>query len=467
MDAFDKAVSRAIEDELEGLEDEVSSPAASEEVIPKFEFDAEFQTQIAALALRDYDFLRKSAHLLRPEYFENEGEAALTGIVLKHFEKYGEPPSLKVISTVIKQAITDKLLRKELVPVVAGTVKSLAGLAVTSKSFVEEKLVEFAQYQAVSNTILKAVGMLEARKLDQIVGEFKKAVDVGLNDDGDEYDYFDRLKERTEKRADRLAGKMPPQGITTGHLKLDELLYHRGWGRKELSVIMGPAKSGKTAALVSFAQAACLAGHNVLYVTLEVSREVISERFDANFSGEMVKALARNLHTVAHEIETLQKRSGKLKIVEYPSGAMTPNMLRRVIERYKAKGVIFDLMVVDYGDIMAPNYRYNDPIENSKSIFVDLRAIASEENAAMLTATQTNRAGAQATVVKMEHVAEDFNKVRIADIMLSINISEEERVKGEARLYFAASRNQESGFTVFLKQDISRMQFIKSILRVE
>jgi replicative DNA helicase len=51
--------------------------------------------------------------------------------------------------------------------------------------------------------------------------------------------------------------------------------------------------------------------------------------------------------------------------------------------------------------------------------------------------------------------------------MISINITDEERSKNEARLYFAASRNQESGFTLFIKQDISKMKFIESIVRRE
>jgi replicative DNA helicase len=98
---------------------------------------------------------------------------------------------------------------------------------------------------------------------------------------------------------------------------------------------------------------------------------------------------------------------------------------------------------------------------------VDLRAIAFEENVAMLTATQANREGHKAAVVKAEHVAEDFNKVRTVDLMISINKTEEEARDGIARLYFAASRNQESGFTIVVKQNLACMQFVTSVLRIE
>jgi replicative DNA helicase len=70
-------------------------------------------------------------------------------------------------------------------------------------------------------------------------------------------------------------------------------------------------------------------------------------------------------------------------------------------------------------------------------------------------------------VLKGEHVADDYNKVRTVDIMISINVTEEERANGEARLYFAASRNQEGGFTIFIKQELAKMKFIASIVRIE
>jgi replicative DNA helicase len=152
---------------------------------------------------------------------------------------------------------------------------------------------------------------------------------------------------------------------------------------------------------------------------------------------------------------------------EFASSKFTPNSMQALIDRYKAKGIVFDLVVIDYLDIMAPNYRTQDSVENSKSIYTDMRAIALMEGFAMLSATQTNREGFKSTVAKAEHVAEDFNRIRIADLVISINITDEERSKNEARLYFAASRNQESGFTVFIQQDMATMTFIKSIIRVE
>lgn len=142
-------------------------------------------------------------------------------------------------------------------------------------------------------------------------------------------------------------------------------------------------------------------------------------------------------------------------------------MLRRLLRRYAAQGLRFDLIVIDYADIMAPDILSKEPTENSKSVYLALRAIAQEEDAAMLSATQTNREGAKANVATMTTVAEDFNKIRIADLVISINSNDAEKAKNEARLYFAASRNQKGDFSIRVRQDMEKAIFISRILGIE
>lgn len=435
--------------------------------VEKFEFDGEFQTKVAAHVLRDYGFMRRTAHLIDPAHFESAGEAAIVNMAKRFWDKFQTVPPKNVLTQLIKDDITNNVIRGDTQKEAILAMRQMLNEDVSGGEYVSEMVSEFARHQAMSQAILASVDHLGKKKFDKIEKAVKDALAIGTSDDGDSYDYYERVAERTEVRLDKAAGKLPPTGITTGHPKLDELLYHRGWGRRELTTIMGGAKTGKTTALIGFAKGASLAGHNVLYATLEVATSIISDRLDAAMSDNMMKEIGKNIHDIDSKIRALHAKAGCIKIHEYPAGTLTPGRLTALIERYESKGIIFDLVVVDYGDIMAPDHRYNDPIENSKSIYIGLRAIASEKNVAVLTATQTNREGFKANIAKAEHAAEDFNKVRIVDLMISININDEERANGEARLYFAASRNQESGFTVFIKSDISRMKFITAILRVE
>lgn len=464
----ESSVTAMIASSFEGEGTETPSSEVQGEVA-HFSFDADFQTRLATFAVRDVDFMNRVGHLLKPEYFEHAGEATLVNISKRFMEEYKALPDHTIMAQRIKEDVAAKIIKKDTIPLVKEFFTQVYKSSdFSGRQYLEEKVVEFARHQATTAAILKSVELLEKGDFAKIEKNIKSAIEVGVNEDGAAYDYYDTISLRTSERLDDASGMKPPRGITTGHLKLDEILYHRGWGRKELATIMGGAKAGKTTALIGFAKSASVKGFNVMYVTLEVSARIIAERLDACMSDTEIKALGSHIKDVEAKIEALKALPhGLLKIHEYPSGTFSPNQLRALLDRYKAKGVNFDLVVVDYADIMAPNFRYNDVIENSKSIYVDLRAIAQEHNVAMLTATQTNREGYKATVAKAEHVAEDFNKVRTVDLMISINITDEERSKGEARLYFAASRNQESGFTLFIKQDIAKMKFIESIVRRE
>lgn len=445
----------------------------------KFEFDGEFQTKVAVHAMRNLDFLRKIAHLLNPGYFENAGEAAMVNIALRYYRQYGTVPTVLAAKEFFADDIRNKVIRSDIKPAAMEAFKQCFQPAadLSDGSYIAERVAEFARHQAISASILQAVELLGNKQFDKIAKSVKAACEVGINTNGEEYDYYERIEERTSERADRLAGKLPPTGITTGHRLIDDLLYHKGWGRKELSVILGGAKSGKTTFLINAAKAASLAGFNVLYVTCEVAARIISERLDATMSDTEIKNLMAKMHDVAGKVKAIMPRAGKIKIADYPSGTLTPSMLRALIESYKSPRLLpdgtvrdpiqFDMIVVDYADIMAPDFRTQDSIENSKSIYLALRAIAQEENVAMLSATQTNREGMKSTVATATHVADDINKVRTVDIMISINITDEERANGEARLYFAASRNQAGGFTIFIKQELEKMKFIASIIRVE
>jgi replicative DNA helicase len=444
---------------------EAVAPAAEEPA--KFEFDEGFQTKLAAMSLRDSRFMRMAGHLLEPEYFENVGEAAMVKLGLDFWRKFNAPMADAAIAVEqLKEAVRTKKIRSSEIPMVKDAIRGLYGAKIdlSGAEYVAGVTAEFARNQAIQRALLESVDHLSRRDFKKIDEIMKRAQAVGVKEEEEGYDYWEKITDRTEARLDVASGKVPPRGIPTGWRELDDLLYHKGWGRKELACLLGGAKAGKTTALLTFAKNASLAGYNVLYATLEVGSNIIADRLDAANTETAMKALGSHIHEVRERIESMGAKAGKFKVHEYASGTLRPAQLDALIERYAASGIKFDMIVVDYGDIMAPNHRSEDATENSKSIFIDLRAIGFKHDAAVLTATQTNRDGFKSTVAKAEHVAEDFNKVRTVDIMISISSTEEERAKNEARLFIAASRNTESGFAIRIQQDIARMIFIKRIL---
>lgn len=435
--------------------------------VEKYSFDAAFQTKICALAVRDTKFMQQVDGLIRSEYFENGIEARWFDAALSYFTRYKKVPSdVSVYWRYLKERVELKKLDRDTAILMGKHYREvLETTDLSDREYVVDQVASFARHQAVAAAITEVIPSLRRREFDVVQTKLQKALNIGANTDGDSYDFGARIVDRTGERIDLASGKMPVTGITTGYAQIDEVLFHKGWGRKELSVLMGAAKRGKTSFLIDFGLRAVQGGFNVLYVTLEVSARIIAERMDANISDTPISEVKDRIAFVKEKVQAFMSDSGKRFVIkEFPTGSMRVSDLRRLLERYKSQGLLFDLVIVDYGDLVAPERTSDNAIENSKSVYVSLRGLAMQEDIAVLTATQTNREGAKAAVATMTHVAEDFNKIRIADIVLSINQSDEERARNEARLYFAASRNQAGGFAIKVLQAPDRMRPITKIL---
>ena len=432
-----------------------------------YEFDTAFKGKIVALTLRDTVFTQRTEGLIRPEYFDDEIDAVIARVALDYYKTYKKAPDRGSITTVFKDAIADKRIRKDMIPDLKERLGAYLRASIGDRDFIIDKVAAFAKEKAISDALLASVHALGRRDYGKIEAAIRAALDVGATDDGSEYDYLAEIDARTAERVAIAAGTIKPTGITTGYPDIDKHLYHNGWGRRELSAIMARAKWGKSLSLGDFGKNAWLAGYNVLICSCEVSAKIYSDRLDANLSDTLMKSLKITPFEVRDKIKAIHtKPHGILKIHDFAIGTLKPSQLRRLIERYRTRGIIFDVIAVDYADIMCPE-RYTDSnIENSKSIWVDLRAIAYDQDAALLTATQTNRDGAKAMTAKATDVAEDYNKIRIADLVISGNASPDEIASGEARLHFAASRNQEE-ITIRIKQDRARMRFLTKVLGVE
>jgi len=433
----------------------------------KYEFDGEFQSCVAALLIRDVDFCIRTDGLIRPEYFASEIEGSLVAVWAAYFNRYRRLPTGATIREVLLDGIKHKMIRKDLVPDVKSKLSELSGHEIADRDFVIDKVSEFARHQALTSAIFESVDLIERGDFDRVETLVRKANEIGSDETFGAYDYYDESLGRKTLRDDLLAGKIVPDGIPTGLEVMDALLYHKGWGRKELTVIMGGAKSGKTTMMIDSARAGALTGHNVLYVSLEVSSKIIAERLDANISEIKYIDLPGRSSDVHDRVQAQMASSGVFKIHEFPSGSLTPRDLNRLVNRYQSMGIKFDLVVVDYADLMIPDNRMNDSIENSKRIYVDLRGIAQEHNLALLTGTQTNREGMKSAVAKMTDISDDINKARTCDLLLSLNSTDDEKTRGECRIYFAASRNQAGDRTIKVQQDLARGKFIAKVLSVD
>lgn len=426
-------------------------------------FDDEFQKKVLALNLKDRNFCERVDGLLDPSFFERESYRYVLSVIHSHFKKYNVNPSQVALANSFREDIASKFLRPEQIPDIKSLIIELGTIDISDREYVIDQVATFVRKQATTNAILKSAEIIQTGgNIDTILPIVQKAIDVGTTDLASSYDFNDNIEQRIAIRKARLKGELAYNSVTTGFSRFDETLKQKGWGKGELSVYMAPAKAGKSVALMDHSIKAVEKGHNVLFVTLEVSAEIQAERMDSNVSGVPFGELDVLIDKVGDRVKKWREKvQGTLKMHEYPSGTYRVSDLRRLVKKYQATGLSFDLVVIDYADIMLSESS-GEGVEKSKQIFIDLRALAQQENVAVLTAIQTNREGAKTDLITSIHAAEDFNKIRIADLVISINANELEKSAGEARLFFAASRNQAAA-TIIVGRDLSCMKHIKEI----
>ena len=442
--------------------------AEAEAPVAPYTFDQAFQRKIAALVVRDTMFAQRSDGLVDPAYFENDADKAIVGVALDYFKTYKKAPdSLVTLTSVLKQAILDKRIRKDLVPDVRAAAGEMLKADLSDSQYVLDQVADFARFRALDNAIMGSVAALEKKDYETIRKLISQAMDVGVNHDDVAYDYWTEIENRTKRRLALNAGTLKTDTISTGYAEIDKYLFEGGFGRRELSVIMGAAKAGKSMSLGDFGKNASLLGKNVIYFTLEVAGRIIADRVDANISETAMRVLKDAPFNVEKAVKAAQAKAGKFVIHDYPSGTLKCSDIRRILERYRSKGIIFDVIIVDYADLMAAEHRSDEHRENLRQIYVDLRALGSIYNAAVLSATQSNREGAKSMTAKATNVSEDWSKAMTVDLLLSINANEDEIKRGEARIFFALSRNEESGFSLRIQQDRAKMKFVTKVLGKE
>lgn len=436
-------------------------------------FDQAFQEQLAAHYFRDDVFVSAAASLVLPDYFDDPNLQALVGVQHGYLAKYGVTCMVKTFVQFLQAEIAAK--RAKIADM--NEAKRFLGMIYThdlkDRQFVLDKIVAFARRQAITQSTLDLVDAIDSDKddlIDKALKNVEEAKNVGAADTATATDYRRGYQDRKALRRARMNASSSVLGITTGNAELDkQLMPHRGWGRRELSILMGPPKSGKTAAMISFGLAAAAAGQKVFYASCEVSEDIIGDRSDANISGVPLKQLEQRESDVDAAIAAWEANPGlgEFIVQAFEPRSLKVSELRRILKKYQAQGTDFDLIIVDYLGIMKPEEHHQDKRFGLAEIGLDLRGIAVHFNAAVLTGYQTNRTGTQKasrTVTDGTDAADDYEVVRTADALLTINRTEDDRENGQFVLYFSEMRNTDSGLKMRFSQDMRCMRFIIDFL---
>jgi replicative DNA helicase len=430
--------------------------------------DLNFEAKTLACLLRSNQFCAVAAQHMSPSHFEGAMRKNLAKMALDFHGLYGTHLTGLGFVNEMKKLVKAGTLKKAEVNAYTEEYKALAALDISDWEYVLKENMTFIKGREMRALIEDAVKKhLPKDDFEAIEKQFGKIAAISMRASVEPVDYYDEkaVDDRSKRREDEKASRVI--GISTGIKQIDAFLPSQGWRRKELYIIMGGAKRGKTMAMLWFAYCASLQGFNVPYFSCEVSREVIEDRLDAMIANVEINKLPDNIRHVADRVK-LTRPTGRIFIYEYPTRSLSVPEMRRQIQKLEMeKGISVDMIVSDYAQIMKASRRYaDDPLREEASIFEDHRKMAGEFGIPVITGSQTNRAGSTKAVVKGTDTGGTFEKIAIADGTLTLSARDEELAGGFMRIRLSEMRNAPSK-TFKIKTDFGMGRFYREFVEVE
>lgn len=403
-----------------------------------------FQEKLAFIILDDRVFADRMIEVLDIDFLEFKYLQVFVQKIFDYKTKYGTHPSYDTMKTIVKSGIVEEndLLQDQVVKYYAKVLSSVNMLE--SAEYVKDTAIDFCRKQKLREAMLKSTTLLQKCSFDEISTLINDALKAGADADFG-YDYIKDFEKRFE-----FSGR---ETITTGWQKMDEITGGGG-GRKELGVVIAPTGVGKSMVLVHLGANAIKAGLTVVHYTLELRETVIASRYDSCITGIPLDELMDRKEEIR---EMVNNCDGTLIVKEYPTKTATTNTIRAHLEKLKQQGIVPDMVIVDYADLLRTLSRRNEKREELESIYEELRSIMMEHNVVGWTASQTNRTGLQSEIITMQSISEAFNKCFVADFIFSVSRTADDKQTNGGRIYIAKNRNGPDGLVYSIFMDTANI----------
>ena len=312
----------------------------------------------------------------------------------------------------------------------------------------------FSRHKALESAILKSADLLEKGEYGPVEDLVKQAVQIGLQKDlGTDYwkDPAARLKAIKDKNGQ----------VTTGWASLDKKLFG-GFNRGELNIFAGGSGSGKSLFLANLGVNWALAGINVVYLTFELSENLVSMRIDSMTTDIPTRDIFKNIEDVEMKVKMIGKKSGAIQVKYMPTGK-TANDIRSFLKEYEIKtGKKVDVLLVDYLDLMMPiakRISAENLFVKDKYVSEELRDLAMELNTLFVTASQLNRSSVEEIEFDHSHISGGISKINTADNLIGIFTSRAMRERGRYQIQLMKTRSSSGvGQKIDLEFDVDSLR---------
>ncbi len=419
---------------FDAVAEEISAPSW------KVDYGKDFERRMLRVMFGDQEFATTTGLHLDHQLFSTPPLRWLAQKIVGYAREHGSGISKDALRIELERdakigRITSK--NRESTEVLVDTVDNV----VKDRTYVKGELFKFIKNQVTDRAVRACLDHLDAQDFDSIDLELQKVLDVQASLDGGLGHFF--VRDRGLRRERRKNYKF--NGISTG-LFLDEKLKPKGTPPKSLTTIVAPSGVGKSGVLMYMCRSAVINSKaKCLYVTTELSEEIICDRLDASFTGFSINALEKERKKVSAKVRNLGLKYGEFLVVkEFPPATLTPSGLRAYIRQLERVGFYPNSFYVDSADDMVPDPsdrgRDKDGYEDYGAVWRGLRRLSYEILAPGHTASQTQRGALNKEHVDWDQIADSAKKVMVSDVVAILQQTREEHRQGVGRFYIGKNR---------------------------
>lgn len=328
----------------------------------------------------------------------------------------------------------------------------------TEVDYCTDQIEKFCKERAVYNEVLNASKTIEDGGFGALLEKIEKAVAISLNKDMG-INIFENVEERINQR------KELRKVVSTGWSNVDTVLGG-GLSLTELMMISAASGGGKSIALSNYAIHMAEQGFTVLYVSLELSEELVADRFETMITQMGKQDRFDDPSTTGNKMRLFQSNTGGSIFIKFFEADVTnSNDLKAYLKDFhNCYGKYPEVLVCDYLDLLAPNTKqhYSNVFERDKAIATQFRNIGNNKKHPMwmATASQENRGAIDETDKSQSHIAGGLSKVNTVDVYISIIMTDAMRAEGLAMWKFLKTRSSDGvGKVINMNWDAKILRF--------
>lgn len=415
-------------------------------------FTVNYQICLLALLCLDKNLYLQTSSTLSKNDFNTFVGQWIFELIQSYFAKHKQLPTRVVFEEERARDEAGDLLPEEQ-PLYKDFLALLSVGKVTEEDYIRDTIGKFVSSRRIRVVLGEQSEEIETGNYSEIIASLRRSQQEihSKEDDSSEFTFsLLNLAELYDQDA----------GIKTGINLIDT--YVEGVHPKELILIMADSNVGKSLLMGYIGSIIVKNYHKVLHVTLEMSAARTLLRYYTSMAESSDSILYNNIlratpleHVHEYIVRLRDKYEGYLSVKELPTGKGTIDDIYRYIGEYEPSVVI-----IDYLDLLrAPQKRESVRFE-LKDITIALRGLAVETNTAVITATQASRLAVRKRIVGKELVAEDYEKIRIADAVVTMGQSLDDSLKNEVVVFLAKSRNTVKDKAERYRIDFNTMKFL-------